>query len=101
MVLKVSDCISGSFSSAAIFKAFDYAHKMGAHIVSCSFTSGNPGLPGQPFFPISRAPVNPNAQWTASYVTAMQPLANKGILTVVAAGNDATNLDLLVNMGCE
>lgn len=73
---------------------------MQAHIVSCSFTSGNPGPPGQPFTPISRAPPS-DAQWRASYVAAMQPLATKGVLTVVAAGNDATNIDLLVNMGCE
>jgi subtilisin family serine protease len=97
MVLKVSDCLSGSFSSANIFKAFNYAYLMGAHIVSCSFTSGNPAA-GQAFTPIVRAPPS-NAQWTASYVSAMQPLAAKGVLMVVAAGNDYTNLDLLSNLG--
>jgi len=54
---------------------------MGAHIVSCSFTSSYK----YGFYPVAKAPSYLTSQVTA-YTTAMRPLANKGILVVAAAG---------------
>ncbi|GAX83058.1 hypothetical protein CEUSTIGMA_g10484.t1 [Chlamydomonas eustigma] len=95
MILRVSDCISGNIAASTVFQAFDYALKNGAHIVSCSFT---PSTYAYGFIALQPAP-SYHAAWTSAYVTAMQPLANKGILAVVAAGNDDMNLDTLLHYG--
>ena len=82
--LQVSDCLSGNIAAANVFQAFDYATRMGAHIVSCSFTSTY----SYGFYALAPAPSYYAAQ-TAAYTTAMKPMANKGILAVVAAGECA------------
>ena len=64
-----------------MFQAFNYAVLMGAHIVSCSFTSTY----SYGFYALAPAPSYYAAQ-TAAYTTAMKPLATKGVLAVVAAG---------------
>ncbi|GAX83406.1 hypothetical protein CEUSTIGMA_g10831.t1 [Chlamydomonas eustigma] len=95
MILRVSDCISGNIASSTVFQAFDYALQNGAHVVSCSFA---PSTYSYGFYALSPAP-SYHAAWTSAYVTAMQPLAAKGILAVVAAGNDDMDLDALQTWG--
>ncbi len=80
-LVQVSDCMSGSIQASTAFQAFDYALKMGAHIVSCSFG----GSYAYGFVPTTKAPAY-HTQWSQAYVTALQPLASKGILAVVSAG---------------
>ena len=62
---QVDDCVQGyGFSTAAILRAFDYAHQMGAHIVSCSFgptinaytaPAAPADVPGTPWYDPSQA----------------------------------------------
>lgn len=78
---QVSDCINGGISASTVFQALDYAHRMGAHVVSMAI--GSTYQYG--FSPTTPAP-SYHAQWTASYQQALQPLADKGVLVVVAAG---------------
>ena len=77
----MSDCINGGISASTVFQALDYAHRMGAHVVSMAI--GSTYQYG--FTPTTPAP-SYHAQWTASYQQALQPLADKGVLVVVAAG---------------
>ena len=94
MVLKVSDCLTGAITASAVFSAFDYAAKMGAHVASCSFGSSY----AYGFTPTAAAP-SYQSQYTQAYKTAMQPLADKGVLVVAAAGNEAIDLDLMSKFG--
>jgi hypothetical protein len=73
--------MTGAIQASVVFQAYDYALRMGAHIVSCSF--GATYTYG--FNPTTKAP-SYHAQWTAAYVSALQPLSEKGILAVVSAG---------------
>ena len=56
---KVSDCKTGGIEASTAAQAFNYAVKMGAHIISCSFEG--PGGYSYGYYAISQAP---------SYVTA-------------------------------
>ena len=92
LVSQVSDCLSGNIASSSVFQAFNYAVRMGAHIVSCSFTSTY----SYGFYPVAKAPSYLASQATA-YSTAMKPLSDKGILAVVAAGerpSDVVTIDI-------
>lgn len=91
--VQILDCRSSIFTSA-VFQAFDYAMNMGAHVVSCSFG----GRFAKGFVADSPAP-SIHAGWTEAYRLALQPLADRGILLVAAAGNDDINLDLLQKFG--
>jgi hypothetical protein len=78
---QVSDCLTGNIATSTVFQAFDYATRMGAHIVSASIgTTYEWG-----FTPTGPAPAY-HSQWQAAYVSAMQPMSSKGVLAVVAAG---------------
>ena len=70
--IQVSDCLTGSIAASSVFQAFDYALRMGAHVVSCSFGASYE----YGFAPTAPAP-SYHAQWTAAYVAALQPLASK------------------------
>lgn len=95
MVLRVSDCTpEGRLTSTAIFEAFDYAYRMGANIVSCSFGNNYPPR----FHPMAPAP-DYRLRNTRAYQAAMQPLADKGVLIVAAAGNEDIDLDNLEAKG--
>ncbi|PNH07896.1 Subtilisin NAT, partial [Tetrabaena socialis] len=91
MVLKVSDN-SGNFWTSNIMSAYDYALRMGAHVVSCSFGPRSPIL--QPTSS-DRAQA---AQELRLYERAVQPMAQKGVLLVAAAGNEDTDLDQVRNV---
>ncbi|PNH09543.1 Subtilisin NAT [Tetrabaena socialis] len=93
MALKVSDN-SGNFWTSNIMSAYDYALRMGAHVVSCSFGPHSPNL--QP----TSSDLAQAAQEVRLYERAVQPLARKGVLLVAAAGNEDTDLDKVrdVNM---
>mmetsp|Transcript_32602 Transcript_32602/g.71993 ORF Transcript_32602/g.71993 Transcript_32602/m.71993 type:complete len:435 (-) Transcript_32602:1981-3285(-) len=93
MVLRVSDCIQDSIAASNVVKAMDYAARMGAHIVSCSFGNSYDWS----FSPIGPAPTY-HADWINTYNTAIKPLANKNILVVAAAGNENINVDNLFNL---
>ena len=71
-IIQVSDCLTGSIAASSVFQAFDYALRMGAHVVSCSFGASYE----YGFAPTAPAP-SYHAQWTAAYVAALQPLASK------------------------
>ncbi|GAX83405.1 hypothetical protein CEUSTIGMA_g10830.t1 [Chlamydomonas eustigma] len=94
MILRVSDCMTGAIQASVVFQAYDYALKMGAHIISCSFGASY----AYGFTPSTLAP-SYHAQWTAAYVSALRPLSEKGILAVVSAGNEAIDMDLLSSLG--
>ncbi|GIL48805.1 hypothetical protein Vafri_5235 [Volvox africanus] len=92
MALKVADP-SGNFYTSNVVAAYDYAYRMGAHIVSNSFGPAQVNTnPTQYDRDQSRAQ-------TRLYQRAVQPLADKGVLLVAAAGNDNSNLDRLRDVG--
>ncbi|KAG1679174.1 hypothetical protein FOA52_000530 [Chlamydomonas sp. UWO 241] len=97
MVLRVANCVDGGFAASAVFRALDYAARMGAHVVSLSFASEYQYEFGKDRT-LSPAP-SWHAQWTASYKTALQPLSDKGILTVAAAGNNNIDIDYVTGLG--
>lgn len=92
MCLKVADP-GGTFYTSHVLKAYDYALRMGAHIVSCSF---GPSAPS--YFP-TQSEVRSMANETRFYETALSPLISKGVLVVAAAGNENANLDNLIKVG--
>ncbi len=93
----MSDCInngindnSNNVNASFVFQAFNYAAKMGAHIVSYSVAPSFAGMSDT----ISNK-VKPSTAWattfaqqTKAYTQAIQPLAIKGGLVVTAAGGD-------------
>ncbi|KAG1656865.1 hypothetical protein FOA52_008797 [Chlamydomonas sp. UWO 241] len=93
MVLKVSDC-TGAIPASAVFQAFDYATRMGAHVVSASIG----GTYDYGFAPTQRAP-SYHVQWDAAYRAAMSPMAAKGMLVVTSAGNERIDMDALRSLG--
>eukprot|EP00798_Chlamydomonas_sp_ICE-L_P012853 gene12853-3566_t len=94
IVLRVSDCMSGSISASKVVEAYEYAAKMGAHIISCSFgTDYTWGFSAE-----GPAP-SYHRQWYATYEQALKPLAEKNILVVAAAGNENIDLDRLKKWG--
>jgi len=96
MVLKVSDCTSGAIYAAAVFRALDYALRMGAHIVSCSFGRVYP----QQFKPPGYAPPwEDHQEQAAAYTRALTPLRAARVLVLAAAGNNAVDLDALADLG--
>ncbi|PNG99526.1 hypothetical protein TSOC_014692, partial [Tetrabaena socialis] len=84
----------GHIYASNIMVADDYALRMGAHVVSCSF--GPRSLNLQP----DARELALDAQEVRLYEQAVRPTAQKGMLLVAAAGNDDTDLDQLrdVNM---
>ncbi|PNW72032.1 hypothetical protein CHLRE_16g685250v5 [Chlamydomonas reinhardtii] len=89
MCLKVSTP-SNNFYTAHILKAYDYAYRMGAHVVSCSFGPAEPNM----------KTISPDelAAYVAErnlYRAALQPMVDKNMLIIAAAGNENTNLDQL------
>lgn len=80
---QVADCADGSIYASAVVAAYDYALRMGAHIVQCSFGMSYPDN----FSPTSAAPWY-NAGQIQVYVSAIQPLQSKGMLVVAAAGEE-------------
>eukprot|EP00879_Flechtneria_rotunda_P033103 GHRR01036636.1.p1 GENE.GHRR01036636.1~~GHRR01036636.1.p1 ORF type:complete len:1113 (+),score=386.06 GHRR01036636.1:209-3547(+) len=96
MILSVADCIDGTIYASAVAQAMDYALKMGAHVLSCSFSNS---------FPLALQPSGPPGPWdtsssqTATFVRAAKPLETAGVLIVAAAGNSQVNLDLLQSLG--
>jgi len=86
--------VTGSVPASAVFAAFDYAARMGAHVVSVSL--GGRYAPG--FVPTGPAPPY-HASWDAAFEAAMAPLADRGALVVAAAGNERIDMDLLRAMG--
>ena len=91
MILKISDCTNaGRLTSTAIFEAFDYATKMGADIVSCSFGNDYPLR----FYPMASAPEYRRRN-TRAYEAALKPLSDKGVLIMASAGNEDIDMDNL------
>lgn len=88
MCLKVSDA-SGAFYPAHIFKAYDYATKMGAHVVSCSFGPSSPNMNPSP------QDLQSMRNETRFYESAIYPLIQKGALVFSAAGNENNDLTRL------
>ena len=89
--IQVSDCLTGSIAASSVFQAFDYALRMGAHVVSCSFGASY----AYGFAPTAPAP-SYHAQWTAAYVAALQPLASKvGVRSSKGGGLMVTTLQVL------
>ncbi|PNG99387.1 Subtilisin E, partial [Tetrabaena socialis] len=84
----------GHVYTSNVMVAYDYALRMGAHVVSCSF--GPRSLNLQP----DARELALDAQEVRLYEQAVRPMAQKGVLLVAAAGNDDTDLDQLrdVNM---
>ncbi|EFJ51185.1 hypothetical protein VOLCADRAFT_88007 [Volvox carteri f. nagariensis] len=93
MALKVADP-TGAFYASNVMAAYDYALRMGAHVVSNSFG------PLRPNFNPNDYDKADDAKKYRLYERAVQPLAQKGVLLVAAAGNENGNLDDLrkVNM---
>ncbi|GFR42082.1 hypothetical protein Agub_g2923 [Astrephomene gubernaculifera] len=87
MCLKAAGTESGVFYTSAVLRALDYAHNMGAHIVSCSF---GPQLPN--LFP-SKAEQDTMWNETKAYQKALRPLVRKDMLIFAAAGNENFLLD--------
>ena len=98
---QVSDCVDGSISdynpgsmqASAVYKAYEYAAKMGAHVISFSIapTLGQGAL-GLNSLTISQG-IKPPYPWNntyaaqnMSYITAIKPLQDKNMLLVAAAG---------------
>ncbi|KAG2495302.1 hypothetical protein HYH03_006574 [Edaphochlamys debaryana] len=88
MCLKVATP-GGAFYTSHILKAYDYAVRMGAHVASCSFGPAEPNLSPGP------GDVDSNWRETKFYQTALEPLAQKNMLIVAAAGNENTRLEEL------
>ncbi|GLC66822.1 hypothetical protein PLESTF_000478100 [Pleodorina starrii] len=76
-----------------IMAAYDYALKMGAHIVSCSFGPKTPNFTPTEFHKTQ------HAEQERLYTRVIQPLNDKGVLVVAAAGNEYSNLDGLRSVG--
>eukprot|EP00798_Chlamydomonas_sp_ICE-L_P009849 gene9849-7736_t len=95
MILRVNDCDGGEIWATHAAQAFDYAAKNGAHIVSCSFGTT---YVTQGFTAEGPAP-SYHADWIRTYVVALKPLEDKGILVVAASGNEFMNLDSLMRWG--
>lgn len=89
MCLKVTDA-TGTFYMSHILKAYDYAARMGAHIISCSF---GPSEPNTSPSTLQRASMTNE---TAFYRKAIASLRN--ILVIAAAGNENTDLNQLVQV---
>ncbi|GIL48808.1 hypothetical protein Vafri_5235 [Volvox africanus] len=92
MALKVADP-SGSFYASNIVAAYDYALRMGAHVVSNSFG------PREPNFSPAEYEKTDDAKRYKLFERAVMPLAQKGVLLVAAAGNENSNLDRLRDVG--
>ncbi|PNH08643.1 Halolysin [Tetrabaena socialis] len=91
MALKAMDN-SGVVWTSNVMVAYDYALRMGAHVVSCSF--GPRSLNLQP----NATELAHAAAEVRLYEEAVQPMAQKGVLLVAAAGNELTDLDQLRNV---
>ncbi|KAG2435743.1 hypothetical protein HXX76_006939 [Chlamydomonas incerta] len=89
MCLKVSTP-SNNFYTAHILKAYDYAYRMGAHVVSCSFGPAEPNMKT-----ISADELAAYVAERNLYRAALQPMVDKNMLIIAAAGNENTNLDQL------
>ena len=71
--------------ASSIFQALDYALKMGANIISCSFSREySSGF--APFWPPS--PWEEHGQETAAFTKALEPLTRADVLVVAAAGKE-------------
>ncbi|KXZ48951.1 hypothetical protein GPECTOR_24g241 [Gonium pectorale] len=92
MLLKVFDGQQRVWASNVV-AAYAYALRMGAHIVSCSFGPAAPNLAPAPYQLVQMA-----AQ-ERLYGSAVQPLADRGVLLVAAAGNELTDLNGLAAVG--
>lgn len=90
----MADCFDGAIYASAVAQAMDYAMRMGAHVVSCSFGAS---LPWQ-FYPFRQAPFY-EANFIKAYDRAIAPLQDKGILVVAAAGNENIDMDNLYARG--
>ncbi|KAG2501727.1 hypothetical protein HYH03_000227 [Edaphochlamys debaryana] len=90
MCLKVVSPM-GAFYTGHILKAYDYALTMGAHVVSCSFGPREPNLS-----PPDYAASDRDEQESNLYAAALQPMVDRNMLIVAAAGNENTNLDQLL-----
>lgn len=81
---QVSDCSpDGAIYAAAVFRAFDYALRHGAQLVSCSFgraysTGFKPAGPPGPW--------EDHRQQSDAYAKALAPLRDAGLLVLAAAG---------------
>ena len=89
----ISDYTPGSMQASAVYKAYEYAAKMGAHVISFSIapTLGQGGL-GLTSLTTSQG-IKPPYPWNItyaaqnlSYITAIKPLQDKNMLLVAAAG---------------
>ncbi|PNH10516.1 Extracellular subtilisin-like protease [Tetrabaena socialis] len=79
----------GRFYTAHILKAFEYASRMGAHVVSCSFGPERPNMAPTP------QQVQDAVNETNLYAAQLAPMVARNMLIVAAAGNDETDLDRL------
>ncbi|KAG2435742.1 hypothetical protein HXX76_006938 [Chlamydomonas incerta] len=86
MCLKVTPS-DGAFYTGLIIEALDYAYRMGAHVVSCSFGPSEANMNPQPW-ELEGMVAERNL-----YRAALEPLVKKNMLIVAAAGNERTNLD--------
>ncbi|GLC66820.1 hypothetical protein PLESTF_000477900 [Pleodorina starrii] len=91
MALKVADP-NGDMYASNIMVAYDYALKMGAHVVSCSFG------PVPVFNPDDEQKAE-SAMRERLYTQAIKPLNDKGVVVVAASGNEISNLDGLRGVG--
>ncbi|PNH08638.1 Thermophilic serine proteinase [Tetrabaena socialis] len=93
MALKALDNMGDVYASN-VMVAYDYALRMGAHVVSCSFG------PKYPILQPNSEQLAAAAQEVRLYEQAVRPMAQKGVLLVASAGNELTNLDVVrdVNM---
>eukprot|EP00798_Chlamydomonas_sp_ICE-L_P011848 gene11848-14953_t len=91
---KVVDC-KGDLWASNIAAAYEYAALMGAHIVSASI---GPQSYSYNFKPVTTAS-SMYTSWTKANTKAMQPLADKNILLVAAAGNENIDMDLMLEKG--
>lgn len=78
---------SNNFYTAHILKAYDYAYRMGAHVVSCSFGPAEPNM----------KTISPDelAAYVAErnlYRAALQPMVDKNMLIIAAAGGFAAGV---------
>ncbi len=86
--MQVSTPPAAEFYTAHILKAYDYAYRMGAHVVSCSFGPNQP-VPTSPEKSESTVSVNEladNISEGSLYRAAIQPLVKKNMLIIAAAG---------------
>lgn len=84
---------NGFFYTSHILAAYDYALRMGAHVVSCSF-----GPKAAITAPSARM-LETMRNETRFYESAITPMQSKGMLVVSAAGNENTDLNTLVPTG--